>query len=259
MFSTLLCKADERKAALRLMRKLPKEQGIAPRVMITDKLGSYAAAKNELMPGVEHRSHKGLNNRAENSHLAVRRRERAMKRFNSSRQCQRFVSIHGPIANLFHLPRNLLTSATIATSQRLHGSLEPDHHVDGCMKSAPPPQCVHCRVKATLPYSVTCSSERIMRKISLGASVVIWRTFASTSLRRMASLMSSTRIDRPGVGLDAEVEQARNEREALLFGGNYGIEPEIGEGHAGLATLDVAQEALRIAETWLAGGRQHRS
>jgi putative transposase len=100
-----------RKAALRLMRKLLKQQGITPRVMVTDKLGSYAAAKKELMPGVEHRSHKGLNNRAENSHLAVRRRERAMKRFKSSRQCQRFVSIHGPIANLFHFPRNHLTAA----------------------------------------------------------------------------------------------------------------------------------------------------
>src|SRR6188768_2552203 len=55
---------------------------------ITDKLRSYGAAKNELMPGVEHRSHKGLNNRAENSHLVVRRRERTMKRFKSSRQCQ---------------------------------------------------------------------------------------------------------------------------------------------------------------------------
>jgi putative transposase len=97
-----------RKAALRLMRKLLKEHGITPRVMITDKLGSYAAAKKEIMPGVEHRSHKGLNNRAENSHLAVRRRERAMKRFKSSRQCQRFVSIHGPIANLFHYPRALV-------------------------------------------------------------------------------------------------------------------------------------------------------
>jgi putative transposase len=101
----------DRKAALRLLRKLLKQQGIAPRVMITDKLRSYGAAKNELMPGVEHRSHKGLNNRAENSHLVVRRRERTMKRFKSSRQCQRFVSIHGPIANLFHYPRNLLTSA----------------------------------------------------------------------------------------------------------------------------------------------------
>jgi putative transposase len=60
-------------AALRLMRKLLKDQGIAPRVMVTDKLRSYSAAKAELMPSVEHRSHKGLNNRAENSHLAVRR------------------------------------------------------------------------------------------------------------------------------------------------------------------------------------------
>jgi putative transposase len=100
-----------KKAALRLMRRLLKEQAIAPRVMITDKLRSYGAARNELMPGVEHRSHKGLNNRAENSHLAVRRRERTMKRFKSIRQCQRFVSIHGPIANLFHYPRNLLTAA----------------------------------------------------------------------------------------------------------------------------------------------------
>lgn len=93
------------------MRKLLKQQGSAPRVLITDKLGSYAAAKNKLMPGIEHRSHKGLNNRAENSHLAVRCRERVMKRFKSSRQCQCFISIHGPIANLFHHPRNLLTSA----------------------------------------------------------------------------------------------------------------------------------------------------
>ena len=54
------------KAAKRLLRKLLKKQGIAPRVMITDKLASYAAAKRDVMPGVEHRQHKGLNNRAEN-------------------------------------------------------------------------------------------------------------------------------------------------------------------------------------------------
>jgi putative transposase len=100
-----------KKAALTLMRKLLKDQGIAPRVMITDKLRSYDAAKREIMPGVEHRSHKGLNNRAENSHLAVRRRERGMMRFKSARQYQRIVSIHGPIANLFHLSRKHLTAA----------------------------------------------------------------------------------------------------------------------------------------------------
>jgi putative transposase len=98
------------KAAKRLLRKLLKKQGRAPRVMITDKLKSYAAAKREIMPGVEHRQHKGLNNRAENSHQPTRRRERQMKRFKSARHVQRFVSIHDPIANLFHFPRNQLTA-----------------------------------------------------------------------------------------------------------------------------------------------------
>ena len=93
------------------MRKLLKGQGRAPRVMITDKLASYAVAGRETMPGVEHRSHKGLNNRAENSHQPTRRREKIMKRFKSARQLQRFVSVHDPIANLFHFPRHALSSA----------------------------------------------------------------------------------------------------------------------------------------------------
>jgi putative transposase len=79
--------------------------------MVTDKLGSYAVAGKELMPEVEHRRHRRLNNRAENSHQPVRRRERIMKRFKSPRQLQRFVSIHDPIANLFHQPRHRLSSA----------------------------------------------------------------------------------------------------------------------------------------------------
>jgi putative transposase len=62
------------------MRTLLKDQGTTPRVMVTDKLRSYSAAKSQLMPTVEHRSHKRLNNRDENSHLAVRRRERRMMR-----------------------------------------------------------------------------------------------------------------------------------------------------------------------------------
>ncbi|MCF1464035.1 IS6 family transposase [Agrobacterium vitis] len=99
------------KAAKRLMRKLVKAQGRAPRVMITDKIRSYGAAKREVIPGVEHRSHKGLNNRAENSHQPVRRRERIMKRFKSTRHLQCFVSIHDPITNLFHIPRHDIPSA----------------------------------------------------------------------------------------------------------------------------------------------------
>lgn len=111
VLDALLQSRRNKRAALRLMRKLLKVQGTAPRVMITDKLRSYSAAKIELMPGIEHRSHKGLNNQAENSHLPVRRRERRMMRFKSARQCQRFVATHGLIVNLFLLHRKHLTAA----------------------------------------------------------------------------------------------------------------------------------------------------
>ena len=118
------------KSAKRLMRKLLKKQGHAPRVMITDKLGSYAVAGREIMPQVEHRRHKGLNNRAENSHQPMRRRERIMKRFKSSGQLQRFVSIHDPFANLFHFPRRALSSA----DHRELGNLARYHSRHCCMK-----------------------------------------------------------------------------------------------------------------------------
>jgi putative transposase len=101
----------DKRAAKRLLRKLLKKQGRAPRVLVTDKLASYPAAKQELMPGVEHRRHKGLNNRAENSHQPTRRRERQMKRFKSARQAQRFLSAHDQVNNLFHLPRDHLPAA----------------------------------------------------------------------------------------------------------------------------------------------------
>jgi putative transposase len=93
-------------AAKRLQRKLLKKQGAAPRVTITDKLASYAAAKRVVMPGVEHRQHTGLNNRAENSHQPTRRRERIMKRFKSAGRAQRFLSVHDQVANLFRRPAN---------------------------------------------------------------------------------------------------------------------------------------------------------
>ena len=96
----------DKRAAERLLRKLLKRQCRAPRVMVTDKLPSYGAAKREGMPGVEHRRHKGLNNRAENSHQPTRRRERQMKRFKSARHVQRFLSAHDQINNLFLLPRH---------------------------------------------------------------------------------------------------------------------------------------------------------
>src|SRR5918994_284912 len=101
----------DKRAAKRLRRGLLKRQCRAPRFMVTDKPASYGAAKKELMPGVEHRRHKGLNNRAENSHQPTRRRERQLKRFKSAGQAQRFLSAHDQINNLFplcreHVPAN---------------------------------------------------------------------------------------------------------------------------------------------------------
>ncbi len=96
------------KAAKRLMRKLLKGHERSPRVMITDKLRSYGAAKRDIMPGVEQRSHKGLNNRAENSHQPTRRRERIMKGFKSARHLQRFVSIHDPVPTFFKFQDTIL-------------------------------------------------------------------------------------------------------------------------------------------------------
>ncbi len=94
------------RAAKRLLRKLLKKQTRLPRVIVMDKLASYGAAKREVMPSVEHRKHKGLNNRAENSHQPTRRRERQMKRFKSAGQAQRFLSAHDGINNLFLLRRH---------------------------------------------------------------------------------------------------------------------------------------------------------
>jgi putative transposase len=88
--------------------------------MITDKLASYGAAKREVMPSVEHRQHKGLNNRAENSHQPTRRRERQMKQFKSAGQAQRFLSTHDQINNLFYLRHVTAAEHRASRSQRFH-------------------------------------------------------------------------------------------------------------------------------------------
>ena len=84
--------------------------------MITDKFGSYAAARRQIMPAIAHRSHKGLNNRAENSHLPLRRRERAMQGFRSPGGLQRFIAVFSAVRNLFVPPR----SRRSALSTHLH-------------------------------------------------------------------------------------------------------------------------------------------
>ncbi|MCX4404812.1 IS6 family transposase [Streptomyces sp. NBC_01764] len=105
----------DKDAARRFFRKLMKKTRSVPRVIVTDKLRSYGAAHREVMPSVEHRSHKGLDNRAENSHQPTRQRERAMKGFRSVGAAQRFLSAFSGISPHFRPPRHLMT----ATEHRL--------------------------------------------------------------------------------------------------------------------------------------------
>ena len=89
------------KAAKRLLIRLLKKQALAPKRIVTDKLRSYGAAKRDVMPAIEHRSHKGLSNRAENSHLPLRKRERVMQGFRSVGSLQQFVPVFSAVRNHF--------------------------------------------------------------------------------------------------------------------------------------------------------------
>jgi putative transposase len=95
-------------AARRFFRRLLKKTGAVPRVVVTDKLRSHGAAHREVMPCVEHRSHTGLNNRAENSHQPPRQRERAMKGFRSVGRAQWFLSAFSGISPHFRPRRHLM-------------------------------------------------------------------------------------------------------------------------------------------------------
>lgn len=97
------------KAAVRFLRKLMKRWG-TPRVVISDKLGSYSAAFRKTAPGVEHRRHKGLNNRCEASHRHTRRREKIMGRFKLPRQAQIFLSVRDQTAAMFRPKRHCLSA-----------------------------------------------------------------------------------------------------------------------------------------------------
>lgn len=106
------------KAAKRFLAKLMKKQRRVPRVLVTDKLRSYGVAHRELMPSVEHRSHKGLNNRAENSHQPTRQRERAMKYFRSSGAAQMFLAVFSQISPHFRPRRHLMPAPDYRTEMR---------------------------------------------------------------------------------------------------------------------------------------------
>ena len=97
-------------AAERFLKRLLKGLQYEPRVIVTDKLRSYGVAQRQLLPGVEHRQSRYLNNRAENSHRPTRRRELQMQRFKSSRQAQDFLSAHSFIYGHFRPRRHQLTA-----------------------------------------------------------------------------------------------------------------------------------------------------
>ncbi|MEI3856197.1 MULTISPECIES: IS6 family transposase [unclassified Ensifer] len=101
------------KAAKRLLIRLMKKQGCLPKRIVTDKLRSYGAAHRQIMPDVEHRLHKGLNNRTENSHLPLRKRERVMQGFRSTRGLQSFLAVFSAVRNLFVPPRSKRTAMAI--------------------------------------------------------------------------------------------------------------------------------------------------
>jgi putative transposase len=109
----LVQRRRDTRAALRLMRKLLKRQGFAPKLLVTDKLRSYASAFRRLRLNCPHEQGLRKNNRAENSHQAVRRRERKMQRFKSPCAAQRFLGMHAAVHNTFNLQRHLVSRSTL--------------------------------------------------------------------------------------------------------------------------------------------------
>jgi putative transposase len=109
----LVQRRRDKRAALRLMRKLLRKQRFAPRLVVTDKLRSYGAAFHDLHLICRHEQGLRMNNRAENSHQIVRRRERKMQRFKSAGSAQHFLSMHAAVHNNFNLQRHLISRSTL--------------------------------------------------------------------------------------------------------------------------------------------------
>ena len=112
----LVQKRRNKHAALKLLRRLLKNQGIHPETITTDKLASYRAAVRVL--GLTDRHPPGgmrENNRAENSHLAIRRRERKQQKFKSQGSAQRFLASHAAVYNTFNTQPHLICRPGLRT------------------------------------------------------------------------------------------------------------------------------------------------
>ena len=109
---------DQHAAERFLRRVLEGEDDAEPRVVVTDKLASYPPALRRVLPNSEHRRHKRLNNRAENSHRPVRKRERAMQRFKSPEQAQRFLETFSAVCNQFRPRRHRLSAERYRQTMR---------------------------------------------------------------------------------------------------------------------------------------------
>jgi len=106
VLESIVTKTRDRKAALKFLKKAMKRHG-RPETIVTDRLRSYGAALKDLGRGDDREMGRWLNNRAENSHLPFRRRERAMLRFRRMRTLQKFASVHASVHNHFPTERHL--------------------------------------------------------------------------------------------------------------------------------------------------------
>jgi hypothetical protein len=132
----LVQRRRDTRAALRLMRKLLKKQGLVPKLLVTDKLRSYAAAFRRLRLSCPHEQGLRENNRAENSHQAVRRRERKMQRFKSARSPSAFSACMPPST----IPS---TFNAISSHDQRCGSSDPRRRANGGMQ-LPQRECAFC-------------------------------------------------------------------------------------------------------------------
>lgn len=120
ILDVLVQKRRNKHAAMKLLRRLLRNTGLHPEVIVTDKLASYrAAARSMNLQGCHRPGGMRENNRAENSHLVIRRRERKQQKFKSQGSAQRFLSSHGPIYNTFNLQPHLISRAGLRTLRGL--------------------------------------------------------------------------------------------------------------------------------------------